>query len=63
MGRVMGRQINRGTQNNDDILSNMNSTSFRMGMLDELPTKDYDKYLRDYEYNKRKENYNKRKQN
>lgn len=59
MGRVMGRQINKGTQNDDDIISNMNTTSFRMGLLDEIPTEEFDKYLKDYEYKERRENYKK----
>ena len=63
MGRVRGRQINRGISDKDDIIPNMNTTSFRMGMLDEIPTEEFDKYLRDYERKRREENYNKRKKN
>lgn len=61
MGRVRGRQINRGTSNKDDIIPNMNSSSFRMGMFDEIPTEEFDKYLSAYEYKRREEDYNKRK--
>lgn len=32
-----------------------------MGMFDEIPTEEFDKYLSAYEYKRREEDYNKRK--
>lgn len=47
-GRVMDRQIkNKKNINDNEIVSNMNTTAFRAGFLDELNnTNVFDKYLK-----------------
>lgn len=63
MGRVMGRQLNRGQQDDEAIISNMNSTAFRAGLYDEKPLMDkdylkqFDNYLGKYERRERHNRY------
>lgn len=49
MGCVMGRQLKRGQQDDEAIISNMNSTAFRLGLYDEKPLMNDKDYLKQFD--------------